>query len=70
MLRDKEMKLCGSCHKRHINFTHPIGEKVRDPRNGQATSCMTCHDPMGVDYKYLLRLSGERELCIECHKGY
>jgi len=70
MLRDKEMKLCGSCHKRHINFTHPIGEKIRDPRNGQATSCMTCHDPMGVDYKYLLRLSGERELCIECHKGY
>lgn len=70
MLRNEDMKLCGTCHKRQVNFTHPIGEKVRDPRNGQATSCITCHDLMGTDYKYLLRLSGERELCIECHKGY
>jgi len=70
MLKDKDVALCGKCHSRHVNFAHPMGEKVRDPRNGQPTSCITCHDPMGTNYKYQLRLSGDKALCIECHKGY
>ncbi len=63
-------QLCAKCHETQGKFTHPIGPRVRDPRNGQEITCVTCHDPMGADFKYELKLSGERELCIQCHKSY
>ncbi len=70
MLKEGATKSCAKCHESHAKFTHPIGEKVKDPRNGQTLTCVTCHDPMGTNYKYNLRLSGEGELCLECHKNY
>ena len=62
--------VCVKCHKTQGRFTHPVGEKVLDPRNGQPITCITCHDPMGTNFKYNLRLSGEATLCLECHKNY
>ncbi len=69
MLKGTQISTCGRCHKRHVKFTHPI-EKVKDPRNGQTLTCITCHDPMGTNFKNNLRLNGDKELCLECHKGY
>ncbi len=70
MLKGDANAVCVRCHKTQGKFTHPIGEKVKDPRNGQTLTCVTCHDPMGTPFKYELRLSGEASLCLECHKGY
>ncbi|HFC98378.1 MAG TPA: hypothetical protein ENJ40_07995 [Thermosulfurimonas dismutans] len=70
MLKGDANAVCVRCHKTQGKFTHPIGEKVKDPRNGQSLTCVTCHDPMGTQFKYELRLSGEASLCLECHKGY
>ncbi|MBX6422057.1 cytochrome c3 family protein [Thermosulfurimonas sp. F29] len=70
MLKGDAIAVCVRCHKTQGKFTHPIGEKVKDPRTGQSLTCVTCHDPMGTPFKYELRLSGEASLCLECHKGY
>ena len=70
MLKGGGNNTCIQCHKTQGKFTHPVGDKVKDPRNGQSITCITCHDTMGTNFKYNLRLSGEGELCLECHKGY
>ena len=70
MLNGDGNAVCVRCHETQGKFTHPVGEKVRDPRNGQPITCVTCHNPMGTNFKYNLRLSGEASLCLECHKNY
>ncbi len=70
MLINGGNETCVRCHKTQGKFTHPVGEKVIDPRNGQPITCVTCHEPMGTNFKYNLRLSGEATLCLECHKNY
>ncbi len=70
MLKGGGNNTCTQCHKTQGKFTHPVGDKVKDPRNGQSITCITCHDTMGTNFKYNLRLSGEGELCLECHKSY
>jgi predicted CXXCH cytochrome family protein len=68
MFKKGPLELCAECHKRHEQFTHPIGEKALDPRNLEAMSCITCHDPCtGTMFKFNLRGSAERGLCIQCH---
>ncbi|WP_072905022.1 cytochrome c3 family protein [Malonomonas rubra] len=64
-------KVCNLCHDQHKGFTHPIGESAIDPRNNQAMDCLTCHNANdGTDYRYYLRGSAERGLCVQCHQGY
>lgn len=70
MLRDNGNDLCSRCHKTQGRFSHPVGEKVLDPRTDQEMTCISCHHPMGTDFKYELRLSGEKDLCIQCHRSY
>jgi len=70
MLKGDGNAVCVRCHKTQGKFTHPVGKEVLDPRNGQPITCVTCHDTMGTNFKYNLRLSGEAALCIECHKNY
>ena len=70
MLKGDGNAACVRCHETQGKFTHPVGEKVRDPRNGQPITCVTCHNTMGTNFKYNLRLSGESALCVECHKNY
>ena len=68
MLQGHPMDLCAKCHKRHKQFTHPIGDKALDPRNQESMSCITCHDPCtGTMFKQNLRGSAERGLCVQCH---
>ena len=68
MFKERPVELCADCHKRHEQFTHPIGDDSLDPRNLEPMSCITCHDPCtGTMFKYNLRGSAERGLCIQCH---
>lgn len=61
--------LCTKCHVRQKKASHPAGEKAIDPRDQKSTvNCITCHDPMGTEFKYSLRLDGSQELCEQCHK--
>ncbi|MDY0190044.1 MAG: cytochrome c3 family protein [Desulfuromonas sp.] len=62
---------CLGCHENHSNFSHPTGDKAHDPRNGKAMNCASCHDPCnGTIYKYNLRGTSDKGLCIQCHAGY
>ncbi len=70
MLRNGS-NVCAECHDLHKGFTHPIGEDAIDNRNGQPMDCLTCHNANdGSMYKYFMRGSGERGLCIQCHLSY
>jgi predicted CXXCH cytochrome family protein len=64
-------EVCNLCHDQHKEFTHPIGEKAIDDRGGQPMDCLTCHNANdGSMYRYFLRGSAERGLCVQCHQGY
>ena len=63
--------VCVGCHEDHDNFSHPTGNDAYDPRNGQAMNCISCHDPCnGTFFKYNLRGTSDKGLCIKCHAGY
>lgn len=62
--------VCNQCHGKHGMFTHPIGEKVFDPRTGQMMTCISCHATKGSEYEFHTRFSGKRDLCIQCHATY
>ena len=70
MLKGDGNTVCGLCHDTQGDFSHPVGDGVIDPRNGNIVSCVTCHYPHGTDYKKNLKHSGSMELCIQCHKNY
>ncbi len=67
MLKGDGNSVCTGCHKNQGTFTHPVGGKVLDPRNGQPLTCVTCHDPKGTDFPYQLKRDGEKDLCEPCH---
>ncbi len=70
MLKGNGTAVCARCHKEQRKFTHPIGPKVLDPRTGHPISCVTCHNPMGTDYKFHLVANGNEKLCRLCHRNY
>lgn len=70
MLKGDGNNVCEQCHKAQGQFTHPVGAKIRDPRTGLAVTCVSCHYPMGTEYKYQLKRNGQKELCMLCHKAY
>lgn len=57
-----------ACHATQGKFTHPIGEKIIDPRSKSPMDCSTCHNPMGSPESAILRLEKDRELCVQCHQ--
>lgn len=67
MLKMDGNAVCEQCHETQGKFTHPVGEAIRDPRNGTLVTCVTCHLTKGTDQPYHLRLNGEKELCVQCH---
>ncbi|MEW6500894.1 MAG: cytochrome c3 family protein [Thermodesulfobacteriota bacterium] len=62
--------VCSRCHETQGKFSHPVGPKVIDRRTGQSVNCLTCHDPMGTDFRYHLKQSGKKDLCVQCHRSY
>lgn len=67
LLTAEPVALCASCHGRHARFTHPLGDKARDPA-GNPITCSTCHEPHGSSFKYLGRADPRRDLCLRCHR--
>lgn len=70
MLKGDGVAICVTCHKTQGQFSHPVGEQARDKRNDQKMTCVSCHYPHGTDYKYELKLSGAKDLCVQCHRSY
>jgi DmsE family decaheme c-type cytochrome len=63
------IELCGSCHNYQHHSSHPIGEKVIDPRNGNLTlDCLSCHRSHGSEYQYLAPYDHTKALCLQCHE--
>ncbi|RPI50184.1 MAG: hypothetical protein EHM49_08870 [Deltaproteobacteria bacterium] len=67
-LKDDVAIVCTGCHKRHVKFTHPLGEKAIDPRCKKEMDCVSCHNPMGARGGYNTIFDYKKELCIQCHK--
>jgi len=70
MFRAPINEVCSKCHERHGVFTHPIGDKVFDPRTGQTLTCGSCHASKGTDFEYHTRFERKKALCIQCHAEY
>lgn len=71
MLINDSEQACLGCHEKHSNFNHPTGDDALDPRNGQPMGCISCHDPCnGTMFKYNLRGTSDKGLCVKCHAGY
>lgn len=65
------LELCGSCHDWQRHSSHPIGEKVSDPRNPNATmQCLSCHRSHGTEYKHMIPFATITNLCVQCHEQY
>lgn len=69
MLNGDGNAVCAECHETQGKFTHPVGEGVTDPRSWQPMTCVSCHYPHGTNFEFNLKLSGLKELCIQCHRG-
>ncbi len=59
---------CTSCHTSEHRVSHPVGEGVLDPRDGQTVTCVTCHSMHDARAEFMLKFDRKRELCIQCHK--
>ena len=65
------IELCGKCHDWQKHSTHPIGDKVKDPRNKNKTvQCLSCHRSHGTDYKHFIPFPTTSDLCVQCHEQF
>jgi len=67
--KNYDFDLCSGCHDWTQHSTHPIGEKIRDPRNKNiALGCSSCHRSHGTEFKKMLYFKTTTEQCIQCHE--
>ena len=65
------LSLCGKCHEWQKHSTHPIGEKIIDPRNSNISlDCLSCHRSHGTELKYLTYFDQKLDLCVMCHQKH
>jgi predicted CXXCH cytochrome family protein len=65
------IEVCSTCHEWQTHSTHPIGEKVIDPRNKNLTlQCLSCHRTHGTEYKHFIYFDTVQELCVQCHTQF
>lgn len=63
--------ICGKCHEWQKHSSHPIGEKVADPRNRNISlDCVSCHRSHGTDQKHFTHSDPKMDLCVACHQKY
>jgi predicted CXXCH cytochrome family protein len=63
---------CNKCHEWRSHSTHPIGDKIVDPRNENLmVDCLSCHRACGTgNNPSMMPFSSTYILCIQCHTGY
>jgi predicted CXXCH cytochrome family protein len=66
--RGDNITTCSVCHTAQHTISHPIGNEVIDPRNGQPITCITCHSMHTAKAEFMLYFDRKRALCIQCHK--
>lgn len=59
---------CSRCHEAQHKISHPLGEKVIDPRNGKPITCISCHSMHSASAEFMLQFDRKRQLCIQCHE--
>ena len=63
-----QLEVCANCHDWGKHSTHPLGEKVLDPRNKHLNvDCSSCHRTHGSEFKHLATFDTKKELCLQCH---
>ncbi len=67
-LKKPILELCASCHQHQHTVAHPMGDKVTDPVRGGPLDCLSCHDLHAWTSEPLMIASGERDLCVRCHR--
>ncbi|MBI5058127.1 MAG: cytochrome C [Nitrospirae bacterium] len=62
--------ICNKCHDWKTHSTHPVGEKIIDPRNKNlSVDCISCHRACGTGNKPAMsQFETVTETCIQCHK--
>lgn len=69
--KESVVDLCGTCHDWQKHSTHPLGEKVRDPRSRSlSVQCLSCHRSHGTEYKHFIPFATTTELCTQCHDNF
>ncbi len=66
--RADSIQTCARCHTVQHKVAHPLGPEVKDPRNGQPLTCITCHGMHSSKAEFMLLFDRKRQLCIQCHK--
>lgn len=66
--RADKIKTCARCHVEQHKVAHPLGNDVKDPRNGQPITCITCHSIHSSKAEFMLYYDRKRQLCIQCHR--
>jgi predicted CXXCH cytochrome family protein len=62
---------CGTCHDWLEHSSHPMGPKVRDPRNRNLeVQCLSCHRAHGTEYKHMFPFATTTDLCTKCHEKF
>ena len=62
---------CGTCHDWLKHSSHPMGEKVKDPRNRNLTvQCLSCHRSHGTEYKHMMPYPTTSDVCTKCHEKF
>jgi predicted CXXCH cytochrome family protein len=70
LLKSKDINaVCGTCHKGHAQFGHPVGSNVIDPQTGDGMSCLSCHNAHVSQQRMMLKADPQRALCLNCHEG-
>jgi predicted CXXCH cytochrome family protein len=65
------VETCGKCHDWLKHSSHPMGEKVVDPRNKNLKmQCLSCHRSHGTEYKHLIPYPTTSDLCTKCHEKF
>jgi DmsE family decaheme c-type cytochrome len=71
MVEASYLDLCEKCHEWQTHSTHPIGEKIVDPRNSNVSvQCPSCHRTHGTEYEGFLHFETTNDMCVQCHIEY
>lgn len=69
LMRRPIIDTCGTCHDWLKHNSHPMGEKVAEPRNkNRFVNCLSCHRSHGTGNRFMLTFQTSTELCVQCHK--